>query len=64
MVLLSPSSFMKRPVGTSPLVQGLRPHASSRGAQVQSLVRELRSHMLCSAAGNFKKEKKEPCQSA
>ena len=36
--------------GTSLVVQWLRRHASLRGAQVWSLVRELASHMLCSTA--------------
>ena len=41
------------------MVQWLRLHAASKGVWVQSLVGELRSHMLCGAARRFlKKEKK------
>ena len=37
-------------IGTSPMVQWLRLHLPMQGEQVQSLARELRSHMLCSVA--------------
>ena len=35
---------------TSLAVQWLRLHTSNAGTQVQALIRELRSHMLCSLA--------------
>ena len=35
---------------------------SLQGVQVQSLVRELRSHMQCGAAKTFKKQKKKQQQ--
>ena len=47
-------SIFKRRVGTSLMIQWLRHHTS---LWVPSLVRELRSHMLCSTAKN--KERKE-----
>ena len=44
---------------TSLLVHWLSLHLSMQGALVQSLVRELRSHMLCSVAkAKVKKRKK------
>ena len=42
---------------TSVVVQWLRLCASAQAARVRSLVRELRSHMLCSVAKNLKKKK-------
>ena len=42
------------PLGTSLAVQWLRPHLPMRGTWVLSQVRELRSHMLRSAARSFK----------
>ena len=49
--------ILKISLGTSLVVQWLRPCASTAGTRVRSLVRKLRSRMLCSAAK--KKRKKE-----
>ena len=45
--------------GTSPVVQQLTLHASTAGALVPSLVRELRSCMPQSKERKFKKKKKK-----
>ena len=44
--------------GTSLVVQGLRLQAAAAGGTVQSLVRELRSHMPWGMAKKVKKKKK------
>ena len=54
-VFISP----KLETGTSLAVQCLRVHASKAGGTIQSLVGEIRSHMLHAAAKKLKKKKKK-----
>ena len=49
--------YKNNEAGTSLVVQGLRLRASTAGAWVQSLVGELRSHMLCGSAKTNKQKK-------
>ena len=49
-------NVIKTPPGTSLEVLWLRLHASTKGAQVQSLVQELRSCMLCGMTKKLKKK--------
>ena len=58
MVFISP----KLETGTSLAVQCLRVHASKAVGTIQSLVGEIRSHMLHAAAKKLKKKKVETIQ--
>ena len=59
MGLCSLSSFMKQPCWDFPTGPVVKTLLSVEGQQVQSLVRELRSLMLCSAANKFLKRKEK-----
>ena len=53
--------FKNLRTGTSLVVQWLRLMLPMQGVRVQSLVGELKSHMPCDVAKNYKKKKKNLC---